>query len=737
MGTTRSDDGRAANATAVAGDVAGGAHGAQGRTRDGIRPAEHWAEVVLRAILLAFGAAIALGILLSLWELIGMAHPAPSFGYYIYDDALQMYEGHWTYQDPTVGYVGLLYPPLYPALLAGLMHIHLWSGWGPVVHTLAQVALGGIVASVAYRHDGVRRAQAWRVLEATAFGLVAVWLISHNPSLGPKGAGPDAVAWALGLSGLLLVRRGLNGSRRALVWSIVLLSAAFWSKQPAFAASMAATCWAVLAAVLGVTTWRRAAGFIAALAAVNVVVFGVLMVATHGWLFFYMYELGRRHNWGTRSSSWIIERAWPWSRLEAAFAAVLLVPGAVGWARGRRVAVPRRLRTLAADQDAQTFALLLIFLVIVSPMEISFQRKQGADLEHLLGPLWGLMLIAALGWRCAGRTARTRVGAGLVVGALAILGLWAGGSADTGFRLPELVTVQHYEARPHALDVLSLRGFNVFTQRHGDVGMQDGIVPPNYSTCDLTAAGLPATGFERELAARRWDVVVPVQAWSDYCSGFGKWEESYFWKINTLIDAGYYLGPQLPSPFLLRRPEAAAERKARELRHCFAPYRLAGVLFRIGRGGGFWCQPTWAIPQLRLGDLPSKRSQILTDGTVSSLEGSLVVTLPKRTGNVEIGVTKPARDRTLARLDARALGHPASVVVTAGAVRGRAARAAIDRGAKVVRIDPSAVRGGRLAIWATALSDAAFDFSGMTIHTENGILRGAVTRRGLPGAGDL
>ncbi len=370
-------------------------------------------------------------------------------------------------------------------------------------------------------------------------------------------------------------------------------------------------------------------------------------------------------------------------------------------------------------------------------METFFQRKQGADLEHLLGPLWALMLMAALGWRCAGRTARTRLGAGLVVSALAILGLWAGGTADTGLRLSELVTVQHYPARPYALYVFSSRGYSVYSQIYGDVGVRDDMVPPNYSTCDLTAAGLPATGLERELAARRWDIVVPIAALADYCSGFGKWEENYFWKIDTLIDAGYYQAPLLTKPFLMRRPDAAAELKARELRHCFAPYRLAGVLFRIGRGGGFWCQPTWTTPRLRLGLIPMRRSQILTDGTVTSLEGSLVVTLPKRAGKVEIGVTKPARDRTLARFDARAVGHPASVVVTVGAVHGRAARAAIDRGAEVVRIDPSAVRGGRLSIWATELSDATFDFSGMTIHTKNGILRGAVTRRGLPGAGDL
>ncbi len=52
--------------------------------------AQRWAEGVLWAILIAAGAAIGVGIVLTLWKLIGMAHPEPSFGYYIYDDARQM-----------------------------------------------------------------------------------------------------------------------------------------------------------------------------------------------------------------------------------------------------------------------------------------------------------------------------------------------------------------------------------------------------------------------------------------------------------------------------------------------------------------------------------------------------------------------------------------------------------------------------------------------------------------------
>lgn len=698
------------------------------------RSVQHWVELALWMIVVAFGAAIALGILLSLWELIHLARPAPVFGYYVHDDALQMYMGHWPYQDPTVGYVGLLYPPLLTAVVAGLLHVQMWSGWNPVVLTLCEVALAGLVASVAYRRIGIPNAKALRVLEAVAFGLLARWLISNNPHMGPGGGNPDSAAWALGLGGLLLVPRGLKGSRTALLWSIILLSAAFWTKQPALAAAMAATSWAVAAALLGVTTWRRAAGFVAALAVVNVVVFGILMAATRGWLFFYMYELGRRHNWDTRSYPWIIEHAWPFVRWQLAFAAPIIVAGAVGWARGRREVGDRRLRALATDQDAQTLTILLIFLAIVTPMETYFQRKQGADLEHLFGPLWGLMLVAALGWRCAGRTVRTRVGAGLVVGMFAVLGLSVGRAPDESSHLPDLVTVQHYFNMPK---IALPRGLLMYEKRYVDLGVRDGIVPPNYSVCDLTAAGLPATGFERELTARRWDVVSPIGSWEDYCSGFGKWEERYFWKLNQVMYSGYGASAGIPRPLLVRLPGAAMDRAIRQLRHCFAPYRLAGVLFRIGHGGGFWCQKAWTVPRLSLGETPSQRSQILTDGTVTFVVGSLVITMPERVGEVQIGVTKPARDRVLAGFTAGELGRATSMVVTAGAVRGRAARAAIERGAKVMRIDPNAVRGGRLSIYATAGSAAAFDFSGMTLRTKDGILRGAVTRRGLPGAGDL
>ncbi len=117
----------------------------------------------------------------------------------------------------------------------------------------------------------------------------------------------------------------------------------------------------------------------------------------------------------------------------------------------------------------------------------------------------------------------------------------------------------------------------LYDKRYVDLGVRDGIVPPNYSVCDLTAAGLPATGFERELTARRWDVIVPIGSWEAYCSGFGEWEERYFWKLDSIIYAGYGVSAEFPRPMLVRRPGADVDR---------AMTRAAALLCAVSSGGG-------------------------------------------------------------------------------------------------------------------------------------------------------
>ena len=295
-------------------------------------------EIALWALLIAFGVAIALGNVLSILDLVALSRPDPGFGYLVYDDALQMHAGHWPYQDPTDGYVGLLYPPLYTAVWAALLPVHMWSGWGPVLLTVSGLALSGMVAVAAYRPVSVPAAKTLRVLEAVAIGMVAWWLVSSNPFLGPTGGNPDPMAWALAIGGLMLLPRSLRGSTPALVGSVLLLSLGFWTKQPAAAASLAAGCWALLSAAFGVTNWRRSIAVIVGLATVNLLVLAALSLATHGWAFFYIFVLGRRHDWIGKSNLWIVRQELPVLGFTAAVAVSVLILGLAARVRTHRTA---------------------------------------------------------------------------------------------------------------------------------------------------------------------------------------------------------------------------------------------------------------------------------------------------------------------------------------------------------------------------------------------------------------
>jgi hypothetical protein len=696
--------------------------------------AGRWLERVLWLVVVAFGAAIGVGIVETLWALVHLAHPDPGFGYLVYDDALQIYSGHWPWQDPATGYVGLIYPPGFSGLVAALLHIRLWSGWSVLVSILSSLVLATMVASMAYRRGGPA-VPAARMLEAAAIGLVGWWLVTCTPHPGLDGRS-DTTAWALALGGLLLVPRALTGSRSAMVAPVALLSLGLLTKQHAAGAMVAAGIWAALACIAGVTTWRRAVAFVASLAVVNLITFGMLYVASDGWIYTYVVELPRHHHWGNMPLEKLLERVGQILWLPVSFTAVMLASGA--WARGRGAL--RRRSALVRDRGVQQLVLLGLFVVIATPVAVYSEQKQGADDNHLVGPLWGLALLAALGWRVSGRRSASRIVTGLAVAMLGLLGLgfghavtfeetiWAGGMN----RIRNIVTVTHLPEVPKS-SLAAAQGHTLYDWHHSDLGMRDGHVPSSLTICDLTAGGLSPVAVEQAIAARRYDLIqlAPITK-PAACSGYGKWEEYYFWKLNSLIEAGYQANPRRFSPEILeRRPGAASAVATRKLLRCFAPYRLGGVLFRIGKGGGFWCQPTPTDPRVTLHKIPSDISEILSDGVVTSVKGSLVVTLPAGTGTVVVGVDSGGGLQPFAQLSADA-ARTTRTVVTFSSSRGSATNAT----ATNQRLDPAAFAGGHFAIIATANSQVRLDFSGMTLRTKDGVLRGAVTRRGLPGAGD-
>jgi hypothetical protein len=699
--------------------------------------AVQWLERALWLVVVAFGVAIGVGIVGTVWGVVHLSHPAPGHGYTVLNDAIQISTGHWPWQDPANGYVGLIYPPVFSGVVAAFLRLHMWSGWTIVLSILSSLALAAMVAKTAYRRVGTPSATSARVLEAAAVGLVGLWLVTCSPTPGLDGF-PDPAAWALALGGLLLVPRALTGSRGAMVAAVVLMTLGFWTKQHAQGAITVAVVWGVMAAVAGVVAWRRVALLTASLAVANVAIFGFLYVTSDGWAYYYIFQMARDHAWGVMPMQILLKGDWQIGWLPLAFTAVMLM--AAGWAN-----VDRRLgwrgRALVQDRDVQQLVLLLLFVICVTPVAIFSQRHQGSTESQLIGPLWGLALLAAFGWRLSGHRLGARIVTGLAVVVLASLSLQFGNSgADevlklTGMnRIREAVTITHFPQVREDL-LAAARDHTVYDWYHVDLGMEGDHVPSSAIVCDVTAAGLSAGALERDFLTRRYDLVMkaPRPYSSRSCAGFGKWEANYFWKLNALIDVGYRPNRRrYAADVLERRPGRAPVATLHELARCFAPYRLGGVLFRIGMGGGFWCQSTPTDPRLRLRLIPLSPSVVLTDGTVTSATGSIVITLPAGSGNAAVAVARGPADFDVVATLASAAGSKRRAVVTLGTRRGAAANAAVRDGIQEQLVDPAKFNGHRLAVVATAINGAQFDFSGMTLKTKGGVVRGAAARRGLP-----
>ena len=496
----------------------------------------------------------------------------------------------------------------------------------------------------------------------------------------------------LALGGMLLVPRALKGSRGAMVAAVVLMTLGFWAKQQAQGAMTVAVVWAVIAAFAGVVAWRRVALFTVFLAVANLAVFGFLYVTSDGWSYYYIFQVPRDHFWGAAPLHLVLRSTWQIGWLPLAFTAGLLM--AAAWANVNRRSGWRG-RALVQNSDVQQLVLLLLFVICATPVAIYSERHQGSLENQLIGPLWGLALLAAFGWRLSGRRPSARIATGLAVAVLASLSLGFGNSATGELlqlagmnRIREAATIKVFAQIRE--DVLAAsRDHTVYDWYHVDLGMKGGHVPSSGIVCDMTAAGLNPIALERAFVTRRYDLVMMAPfPTHPGCSGFGKWEEDYFWKINTLIAAGYQSNPsRYPADVLERRPGAAPVAALHELARCFAPYRLGGVLFRIGTGGGFWCQSSPTDPRLTLGVVPAEGSETISDGVVVSAIGSLVVTLPPGEGTAGISVHgERGMEYLVAPLSAEP-GRVVRTVITFGSRRGARARAAVTDGVKEQHVD--------------------------------------------------
>lgn len=251
--------------------------------------------------------------------------------------ALRLQEGEAIYPPPGPEFVPFLYTPLYAMVLAALGSVFpLDYALGRAVSIASCVAIAFAIARAIGREGRGRSSRAIGVgLFASSYVFAFRWL---------DIARPDALAMALTVWGLVLLREAWGDHRKAIVAGL-LLAAAFWTKQTA----------AVFIVASGVgVLWvapRQAWTYLLTLAVAGGVPLWWGQRVTDGWLWHYIYELHQTHAFNAerfRSKTWgMFLHAHPW--LLPAF-------GAMAWSFARPWLAARR--RLDRDQEARLWRLL-------------------------------------------------------------------------------------------------------------------------------------------------------------------------------------------------------------------------------------------------------------------------------------------------------------------------------------------------------------------------------------------
>jgi hypothetical protein len=278
------------------------------RARDvrGPRPTGRWIDRAIGLVPLLFAVPVLTGVGISLVRLLATADPDAKFGTTVNADAAALWLGQPLYQDPAGGYSGILYGPFLPMVVSVLFHVAMWTGWPLLLTILATLSMVGLAARLAYRPMSAAPAdRALAALEALGIGALG-WAVAASIQLNGIYGGNglhDQVAWALGLAGVLLVPAAARRSGVATVGAVLLLSAAFWTKQNAIIASLAAVGWLGLGAVQGALPWRRAVAFATALLGLNAALLGAANLYTRGWEMMFNFVVPSRHPLGDLAGS--------------------------------------------------------------------------------------------------------------------------------------------------------------------------------------------------------------------------------------------------------------------------------------------------------------------------------------------------------------------------------------------------------------------------------------------------
>jgi hypothetical protein len=617
------------------------------------------------------GVPVLVGIAVTLWRLSSIRYPHLGWAQTIANDAKSVSFGDWIYGDPSHQYTGMLYTPLYPVLLAPLYRVLWWDGWPIAVTTIAGITTAVVVGLVAGYDRDLPRRWADRALAgvgAIGVGGTAWWIVSTDYRNLLYDGRADQLAWCLAILGLCSVAIAI-GRAPVRVWpSVLLLSAALWTKQTTIGALLAATVmltWWFVRGAVNRRVWLR---FVLAVAATNLLVLILLEVVSHGWAVYFLLTMPGRH---FRDSSVFVYVKEFRNLLVAP--SLLLAIAASGIALGHRRIRPRSLMTWARDVSSDIrgvfrrttderrnvppfafalVALVVLFLIFSVPPAFTGRRKQGGEVNQYIGMLWGLGLLLALAHRSARKSPRATV-AGIVTYGLLVSAIHIGGVRS----FVEARTVALPTTYPTATFVSlspSLRDYArthlVYLPYDADLSSQftHRTWPMQQNIVDLLAAGEPPMYLVDAFIDREFDAVWPFDPAADpYASAYGQTEENFLWKVNQIIDQGYVADPSVG---LLVRREGDLDLSW--MRTCFGAFDLGGTQWEIRHGGGLWCQSDADSIELR--GTPAPVTEIVSTDEVV-LHGRVIGELPHHTGAFEI-VATTGRGNWSIRVAARAGG---------------------------------------------------------------------------------
>ncbi|MSO79066.1 MAG: hypothetical protein EXQ79_05615 [Acidimicrobiia bacterium] len=620
------------------------------------------------------------GFVYSLVSIIFVAHPDIGWSEHVMADAKAIAHGHFPYGDPGEGYVGMLYTPLFPSIVAILLKITWWEGWGPFVSMVAAGTATFVLGRFVWRAGEDRPVSIARVAMVIAFPLSAFTIFMTN---GVFEGRTDQLAWCFFVIAALRVLDDLRqvetarGVRGRIVTG-VLLALSVLSKQTTLAACGVVAIVAAVSWWLASSTNRKRRLPIEGITMVGLVgiVLVALQVASDGFAFDLLFGVPRRH-----------ARVASVSAMLKTDLKLLVVPGVillgvtiaavVGTRRNARGTGGGDSKRWLRSPAAMAFVAAVLIGAATVPGTVLAQTKQGGDFNALAGPVWGMAIILAVALIAMPATwSRDAV---RVIGAVLLLvGVVPLATTQNDLRrfdgralgAPSLDLTRDWQSVPDDLVAAADHNRTVFDWEYPSYSVAaDGpTYPGGGAPPDLAAAGYSPRWIVRDLLAGRWDRVrlYPTAPGAElgiidtYASGFGQRDTAWAWKINEIIRRGYTKVEDArggedfytPGPRLV---------DVQDLAECFGPYQAGPLSIRVRDGGGLWCIDS---NTLSLDDGPNPTSELVLE---SSESATLHVTADDSNA-VKITCDDPRLDTPVIRVrlgsgNTRECGNSVSLVV--------------------------------------------------------------------------